>query len=187
MQCLKDLDQKARCCSAAELAQEISEKTAPASGRTQCAKVWIESSPNESDQFVQRALKKRLNDLWEKTYGKTFRLDCLPVPWATVRQGRDDWIRRCHGIVLLYGTKPFDSLQVQRDTIEAALQTARWQPRKALVVMNPPHEYDGDILWFSFSCQFTLGANEVDENSLVIDEKALTKLIGTVHKAALPA
>jgi hypothetical protein len=85
---------------------------------------------------------------------------------------------------LLYGTKPFDSLQVQRDTIEAELETVRWQPGKA-VALIPPHEYTGDILWFTFPCRLQQD-NEQFMNPLMVREADLRRLLTEVHAAAAP-
>lgn len=179
LQYLRGLDKRTQRGTVEELAQQVRKRLSPVSSYPG-AKIWIESSSNDNDQRVQRKLEDLLEQRWDETFGTTScHLDCQPLPWETLRQHGLNWIRKCHGIILLYGMKSLDSLEVQRDTIEAELETVHWRPGKA-VALIPPQKYAGDILWFTFECRLE------KDNYPMVREVDLQYLLEKVHDAAVP-
>ena len=72
--------------------------------------IYIENA-NE-DNHIRRQLEKKLEQLWESSYTTKPRLKCTPMPWNLLNMAKEDTLKDCHGIIMLYGHKdPFALLE----------------------------------------------------------------------------
>jgi hypothetical protein len=120
--------------------------------------VYIES--NKNDRQATRSLRKHVVDLWQERYSDKPPLRCFPLSLAHLEK----MIERCHGIILVYGSKDEDALWTQVTKIEDLLERLNLHPSRAIAVV-PPNTYEGDLYWYTFEYR-----NESDQAKIVEDD-----------------
>ena len=139
--------------------------------------VFIENS--KEDEKIMCLLADKLKYLWKDKYKTEPHLVCLAVPWNELHQAKEDTLKYCHGIIMIYGTKDSDALLAQIRLVERRLdplspnginlgQAVAWIPPK-----TPRQGCIGYTL--NFDCDPT-----VDELKVEVEEDKVNNFLERV-------
>jgi hypothetical protein len=138
--------------------------------------VFIESTVEDAD--ITRLLGEKLRQLWNSNFGSGARLFCSPMPWAELSKARAETLKKCGGVIFIYGHKDIDALIDQIQKFEGMIFDIRIDPGRAVAIVLPIQKFAGDVgLETCFTCEKT-------DDQLIVDEEKVKNFLRKVHRSS---